>query len=201
MYTWRAKMEEKIREDISPKKNRLGHRGTKRRSADWAAIWRLHDHGAQMSTLPTRCSPFHTSPSSVEFLVPCVLFAVLGQAFIPHPPCTTCIWNLWFDLLPWLTFGCKCSFLVAAHLLFFLRFFLPFHDFSFFGFMFSPAKVAHPNEEKHQHRECPSQGSFPWRRPGEEGLWHRHVETQWEAHLEEAFLQGSLQPFFTPPCP
>lgn len=58
--------------------------------------------------------------------------------------------------------------------------------FSGFGSCFSPASVADPDEEKQQHREVPARGCLPWRRSGEEGLWHRHVQTQWETDLEEA---------------
>lgn len=121
-----------------------------------------------------------------------------SNLLFPHPPYTTCIcsfsMNLWFDLLPWFTFDSKCHFFSSLHLLCVMRFFLPFLYFSLLGFMFSPASVADPDEEKHQQRECPSQGCLPRRRPGEEGLWHRHVETQWETDLEEALpsLQGSL---------
>lgn len=138
------------------------------------------DHCPQLSKFPTWFPPFHKTQALWNFGTPCFPWGPLAIFYFPtrliQPILPAFPWTL-FVLLTQFTFGLKCHFLFFLHLISFMRFCFLFLYFSFFSLMLSPASVANPSEEKHQYRDCPSQGCLPWVHPGEEGLWHRHVKT------------------------
>lgn len=114
-YFWRIKKEEKIKEGISAKRNRLGYRGLKGHGMDWRFMTTAHrspnfPHGFLLCIgLPGPWNSWHPVFSSGFF----------NNFFFPHLPCTHSICslsrNLWFDMLPdLLLIECASSFSFAT---------------------------------------------------------------------------------------
>ena len=119
------KKEEKIKEDISTKRNRLGYRGLKGHGVDWRLMTTAHRSpnfpcGFLLCIgLPVLWNSWHPVFSSGFF----------NNFLFPHLPCTHSICsfskNLWFDLLPDLLLNeCASSFSLATLCLSWDAFFL-----------------------------------------------------------------------------
>lgn len=99
-YFWRIKKEEKIKEGISAKRNRLGYRGLKGHGMDWRFMTTAH----RSPNFPRGFLLCIGLPGPWNSWHPVFSSGFLNNFFFPHLPCTHSICsfsrNLWFDLLP-----------------------------------------------------------------------------------------------------